>query len=369
MTGGNVTQRGAGANMSVDVQVGDYNIRHTDRAFSAWNDSVENVSISSADPSNPRRDIVVAYVDRAVKDTTNPNSPGALKFLAVAGTPAGSPSDPSDGTIQTAVGASNPYIKLARVAVAAGATSIVSANITDLRNPAALAVAYLYGGASNTKGHLVPNASDDTIALLNAVQTLANKTLSSPTIGNLSNAQHTHESSSGGGTLGPAAVPNVWWEELGRTTLGTAGDAITVSGFTARRYLRVLLFQTATGGTTRPALRFNGDATAAYAYRQSRDGGADATAGSTSLIDLTNATASFPLHAVIDVINVATTEKPVWAWSNIMNTAGAANVPGRMETNAKWANSANAITQVNIINNGGTGDFAVGSEVVILGHD
>jgi hypothetical protein len=368
MTGGNVTQRGAGANMSVDVQVGDYHIRHTDRAFSAWNDSVENVSISSADPSNPRRDIVVAYVDRAVKDTTNPNSPGALKLLAVAGTPAGSPSDPSDGTIQTAVGASNPYIKLARVAVAAGATSIVSANITDLRNPAALAVAYLYGGASNTKGHLVPNAADDTLALLNAVQTLANKTLSTPTIASFANAQHSHQSSSGGGALSAAAVSTMWWEEIGRTTLGTAGDVITVTGMTAKKYLRIIVYQINTGGTTRPAIRFNGDATANYAYRLSRDGAADVTAASTTILDITNAVSASPIHSQVDVINVATQEKPVWAQTH-HPSSGAAGVPGRVEMVGKWANTANQITQIDVINNGGTGDFAIGSEVVILGHD
>jgi hypothetical protein len=93
----------------------------------------ESVTIPTANSSNPRRDIIVAYYDVAVVDTTNPNNPGALKFAAVSGTAAASPADPSASIIQAAVGASNPYIVLARVQVGTGVTQITSANITDLR--------------------------------------------------------------------------------------------------------------------------------------------------------------------------------------------------------------------------------------------
>lgn len=180
VTGANVTQRGAGANMSVDVQVGDTIDHASDRAFYGWHDAVENVAISASDPTNPRKDIVVEYTDLAVVSSASPNNPNAKKYLAVAGTPAGSPVDPSDSAIQTAVGAGNPWNKLARADVAANATSIVNANITDLRKPAAFAIPYLWGGGSNTSGHLVPNVPDDTVALLNAVQTFLNKTLTRP---------------------------------------------------------------------------------------------------------------------------------------------------------------------------------------------
>jgi hypothetical protein len=175
-----VTQRGAGANMSVDIAAGDGSIGISTSNYNYWgfSDATKNKTVSAADPSNPRKDIVVAYVDLAVVDSSSNNNPLALKFAVVAGTPAGSPADPSDPTIQSAVGASNPWTKLARIAVAAGATSVVNANITDLRTPIAVK-GRLWGGPNNTNGHTVPNVADDTVALLAATQSLTNKSLDS----------------------------------------------------------------------------------------------------------------------------------------------------------------------------------------------
>jgi len=98
-------------------------------------DATESVAITTANPSNPRNDLIVMYVDVAVTPSqsfTN-NSNNMLKLVAVAGTPAASPADPSVANIQTAIGAANPYIILARVGVGAGVTQINSGNITDLR--------------------------------------------------------------------------------------------------------------------------------------------------------------------------------------------------------------------------------------------
>ena len=159
-----VSQRGAGANMSVDVAIGDAHLVLPSGLYSywGWTDAVTNITITAANPANPRIDVVVAYVDLSVASGTN--NPGALKFTAVAGTAAGSPSAPSDSTIQAALGASVPFIKLAQVAVAASASNIVDANITDARQPVA-AKTRLWGGSSNTNGHTVPNAADSYFAL------------------------------------------------------------------------------------------------------------------------------------------------------------------------------------------------------------
>jgi len=102
-TGWSVTQRGAGANMSVDISAGDGVPMTTNTAPWDWSTAVENVAIGAASANN-RRDIVVAYTDMSVTNpsTATPNNPGALKFMVVQGTPASSPSDPSDAAIQAA---------------------------------------------------------------------------------------------------------------------------------------------------------------------------------------------------------------------------------------------------------------------------
>lgn len=135
-----VSQRGAGANMSVDIAIGDVVIPRSDGTYGhpSWNDAVYNQAISTADVSNPRRDIIVMYIDYATTPSTgvSNNTNGVVKIKVVNGTPAGSPADPSDVAIQASVGSGNPFSKLARVRVAAGASSITNSVIDDLRNMA-----------------------------------------------------------------------------------------------------------------------------------------------------------------------------------------------------------------------------------------
>lgn len=121
--------------MSVLVSAGQYKI-DTSSAYSytGWNTADAAVTITTADPANPRITCIVIYVDKgAATSASPPNNPGITKLIAVNGTPAASPSAPSAGTIQTAVGAGNPYVILANVTVGTGVTTIVNANISDQR--------------------------------------------------------------------------------------------------------------------------------------------------------------------------------------------------------------------------------------------
>lgn len=118
-----VTQNGT-PNMTVNVAAGGCFIRGTQSAnqgaYHLWNDGTLNVGLLGSDATNPRRDLIVAQV----RDL---NYSGALKdalITVVTGTPAASPSDP-------AVPANS--LVLARIAVGAGVSSILTANITDLR--------------------------------------------------------------------------------------------------------------------------------------------------------------------------------------------------------------------------------------------
>lgn len=161
----------------------------------------------------------------------------------------------------------------------------------------------------------------------------------------------------------------IWWEELGRTTLASAGDTITVSGIPARKYLKIFVSALATGGTIRAAVTFNNDTGNNYASRLSSNGAADATTTSAGVLQLdTNAIAQ-DVYAEIFVVNIAAQEKiPIWH-SGERGAAGAANAPNRREGTGKWANTSSQITRVDVTQNLGSGDFAIGSEVIVLGHD
>lgn len=101
-----------------------------------------------ADAANPRITSIIVYVDKgAPTSPVPPNNPGIVKFAAINGTPAAIPVAPSNTTIQTAIGASNPYIVLADIRVNAGAATISNSNITDVRSQVTLGT-NLVGNAS-----------------------------------------------------------------------------------------------------------------------------------------------------------------------------------------------------------------------------
>lgn len=127
-------------NMTVKISAGEAKIPYQDYAYAVWSDAVATLTISTASSSNARIDRIVAYVDRTMTFTSSDtNNPGALKFKVVAGTPANPAVAPTDATVQSSVGAGNPWIELARVNVAMNATSITSANIdSSYRIPVSL---------------------------------------------------------------------------------------------------------------------------------------------------------------------------------------------------------------------------------------
>jgi hypothetical protein len=161
----------------------------------------------------------------------------------------------------------------------------------------------------------------------------------------------------------------IWWEELGRTTLSVAGDAISLTSLSARKYLQIIIETRATGGTNDVLVTFNNDTGNNYAIRIATNGAADSTSTSRANLSLAPSTAAVPNFITMNVLNVSTVEKAVYALVVGTNTAGAGTAPERRELVGKWANTSAQITRVDVTNGSGTGDFAIGSEVIVLGHN
>lgn len=112
------------AAMSVRVATGWAAIVGTTQAnmgvYTIYNDAQDTLTITAADPTNPRIDRVVA----TVRDAYYTGAFNDVIFQVVAGTPAGSPSAPATPANS---------ISLATVLVGAAVTQINSGNITDTR--------------------------------------------------------------------------------------------------------------------------------------------------------------------------------------------------------------------------------------------
>ena len=204
------------------------------------NDAAKSLTVTAADPSNPRIDLVI------LRRTASSNT---CVLAVLAGTPAGSPSAPS--LTQTA--ATWEYT-LAQIAVGTGVTSIVVGNITDKRpikangTPKNL-IAFTTDSVAPTGWAEYTAARGRYIVGVPSAGTIAGTIGSAMT--NLQDLTHTHTSAShthtgpshshsitnpnadyahGGATVadGPAASTGAdGTGATGATTPGTGGTAVT----------------------------------------------------------------------------------------------------------------------------------------------
>jgi len=148
-----VTQRGAGANMSVDVAAGSGAVPATEASntgvYLAESPSTTNVVISAADGTNARIDLIVVRIKDQDFASGSPSTNTAT-IEVVTGTPAASPAVP---TIPA------NCLLLARVDVAAAVASITNANITDRRWDAFSTHSAQDNGGLTYVGGIIPASS------------------------------------------------------------------------------------------------------------------------------------------------------------------------------------------------------------------
>jgi hypothetical protein len=140
------------AGMSVRVAAGWAAVVGTTQAnmgvYTFYNDGTTTLTVTTADPTNPRIDLVCA----TVRDAYYSGAFNDVIFQVIAGTPAGSPVAPT-------LPANS--ISLATIAVGAGVTQINTANITDTRVAVTsnLAISSLPSQAGNNGKYLTTDGS------------------------------------------------------------------------------------------------------------------------------------------------------------------------------------------------------------------
>lgn len=162
------------------------------------------------------------------------------------------------------------------------------------------------------------------------------------------------------------AGSGIWWQEIGRTTLSGAGDTVSITGMTGKKYLRITFTGTGTGLITQ-TVRFNNDSGTNYTYNVATNGAAASGTTGATAITLTSGDSNDSYLTTLDVINITASEKLIIG-NVALGAAGTGSGVSMIQAQCKWVNTSAQITRVDFINTN-TGDFAIGAEVVVLGHD
>ena len=165
------------------------------------------------------------------------------------------------------------------------------------------------------------------------------------------------------------------WKLLDREQLTGAGNNITVSGLTDKRYLMFLSHGIASSSNPVMAIQYNNDSSGTngvngnYSARLTTNGSSGSTFTYQTQAGLSGG--GLDTGAGLTVGYIANkSDKEKLSLGHFCNgaTIGSGVAPDIGFFTGKWANTSNSISTINIKNNN-TGSFAVNSELVVLAYD
>ena len=156
----------------------------------------------------------------------------------------------------------------------------------------------------------------------------------------------------------------VWWEEIGRTTLSSAGTTLSLSSLPVRKYLRIF-FVGIPSGSVSVRIRFNNDSGGNYAVRAINNG-TSATNVSVSEGQFRATTGASMQLVTAEIVNIATSDK-ICSFVASGIASSSATAPDISTGVNHWDNSTDAITRIDVYTS--TNNLAAGSELVVLGHN
>ena len=143
-----------------------------------------------------------------------------------------------------------------------------------------------------------------------------------------------------------------YWQELKNTSAGGSSTTLDSGTFTAKKYLMVETYGT-TGSSNMDNIgyRVNSESGSEYARRVSHNGGSDTTSTSQNYIRFGGGSAAAnDIFVNTFIINSSSYEKLFINDCNRNRNTGAGNAPDRFENVAKWANTSDQITSIQLIN-------------------
>ena len=158
-----------------------------------------------------------------------------------------------------------------------------------------------------------------------------------------------------------------FWEELASVDQTGTTSNLSSGTFTAKKYLWIQSYIVPTAALD-ATIQFNNDTGSNYAFRDSRNGGADNTNISTSNLNVTAGhSPSVPYFMNMFIVNNSANEKLCITHHVYAETAGAGTAPRRNEMVGKWANTSAQITEIDW--NFATSTATTGSKVRVWGSD
>ena len=149
-------------------------------------------------------------------------------------------------------------------------------------------------------------------------------------------------------------------------TLGSAGDTLSITDLTAKKFNQFMSHMIASGSLT-TRVNIDNDSSSQHAYRYSVDGGADGTATSASEVQI-NAASVGDDFTISYFANISGEEKLMTGFTTETNTAGATTAPNRVEYVIKYAVTSGQVTRMDLENTN-SGDYAIDSNLSALTGD
>ena len=149
-------------------------------------------------------------------------------------------------------------------------------------------------------------------------------------------------------------------------TLGSAGDTLSITDLTAKKFNQIISHMIASGSLT-TNLNIENDSSGNHAYRISVAGGADATATSSNQVQITGASVGDDF-VIGYMSNISGEEKLAIVFTTETNTAGATTDPYRTENAVKYAVTSGQVTRIDL-ENSHSGNYDTNSNLTVLTGD